>query len=138
MGLDDAENPVIFFDGVCNLCNSAVNFVIDHDPKRAFRFAALQSEAARNLLGPEKAKAQSTLSTVLLVEGGLISTRSTAALRVARRLGFPWNALYIFTLVPTPLRDWVYNVVADHRYRWFGKRETCRVPTPELKRLFLD
>jgi predicted DCC family thiol-disulfide oxidoreductase YuxK len=127
---------IILFDGVCNLCNGAVTFIIDRDPADYFRFAPLQSEVAQRLL-PDGVKADSTLSSLVLIEGGQCYTRSTAVLRIARRLRGGWPLLYSLIVIPRTLRDYVYSWVAANRYRWFGKRETCRVPTPELTSRFL-
>lgn len=128
--------PILFFDGVCNLCNASVNFVLKRDKAGRFRFATLQSPAAAELLDPFGLKA-SDLDTVVLLEDGRAYTRSTAALRVARRLRFPWNLLYAFILLPRFVRDPLYRFVARRRYRWFGKTETCRVPTPEVRSRFV-
>jgi predicted DCC family thiol-disulfide oxidoreductase YuxK len=131
------DHAVVLFDGVCNLCNGAVNFIIDRDPDGYFRFAPLQSDAAERLLaGTDTAGA--TLDTIILVEDGHVSMRSTAALRIARRLSGPWPLLAAFLAVPRPLRDAVYDWVAARRYRWFGRREKCRVPTLALKDRFLE
>ena len=121
------------FDGVCNLCNGAVTFIIDRDPDAYFTFAPLQSEMAHDLLG----EAAERLESIVLVENGKHYTESTAALRIARRLRGPWPLLYGFVVVPKALRDSVYRFIAANRYRWFGKRESCRLPTPELKKRFL-
>ena len=129
--------PVILFDGVCNLCNGAVNFVIDHDPAGHFRFGALQSEGGSALLHAHGLGA-AYLDSLVLVESGRVHTKSDAALRIARGLGAPWAlAYYAFVAVPKPLRDAVYNVVAANRYRWFGRQESCRMPTPELRARFV-
>ena len=132
------EHPVILFDGVCNLCNHSVNFIIDRDPQARFRFAALQSPAAQALLAarglpPPAAEPES----ILLLAGDKVHQRSGAALRIARGLRGAWPLLSAFLLVPAPLRDWVYRWIARNRYRWFGKSDTCRMPTPELKARFL-
>jgi predicted DCC family thiol-disulfide oxidoreductase YuxK len=130
-------SPVILFDGVCNLCNGAVQFVIARDPAARFHFAALQSAAASRLI--ESAGAPENLpDSIILVEDGRVWTRSTAALRIARQLSFPWSAAYALIAVPRPLRDWIYNLVARNRYGWFGKREACTVPTPALRARFLE
>ncbi len=126
----------MLFDGVCNLCNGFVVFIIARDPSGRFRFAPLDSEAARLLLrecGIECALPDS----VALIERGTVYTRSSAALRIAKRLRFPWPLLYALICVPRPLRDSVYDLIAHHRYGWFGKRDTCMVPTPELRSRFL-
>ncbi len=131
---------MILFDGVCNLCNGFVQFVIERDPAAHFRFASLQSQAASAMLrAHHSTRDRSDIpDSVVLVEGDRVSTQSTAALRVARRLGFPWNLGYVFVIVPKPFRDAVYAWVARNRYRWFGKRDVCMVPTPELRGRFLS
>ena len=127
----------ILFDGVCNLCNGFVQFVIARDPSARFRFAALQSDAAARLL--REARVRSPLpDSVVLVEDGRVYVRSEAALRIARGLRFPWPLFYGAVVIPRGIRDRVYDVVAAHRYRWFGRRETCMIPTPDLRRRFLD
>jgi predicted DCC family thiol-disulfide oxidoreductase YuxK len=126
---------VLLFDGVCTLCNGFVRFVIERDPAGRFQFAPLQSDAARRMLG---AAPQPWPDSLVLVEDGRLFTRSTAALRVARGLRFPWPLAYGFVAVPRPVRDWVYDVVARNRYRWFGRRDVCMVPTPELRSRFLN
>ena len=127
---------VILFDGVCNLCNGAVQFVIERDPAARFGFAALQSPVAARLMGSSRSGGR--LDSIVLIEEGRIWSQSTAALRIARRLRFPWPALYAMIVVPRPLRDWIYNLVARNRYTWFGEREACMVPTPALRARFLD
>ena len=131
------DSPIILFDGVCNLCNASVQFVMDRERGRTFRFAALQSEAGQALLKRHKLPA-GELSSVVLLEQGRGFTRSTAALRIARRLRFPWPLAYGLVLIPPLLRNWVYDLVARNRYRWFGKSESCRVPAPELHERFLS
>jgi predicted DCC family thiol-disulfide oxidoreductase YuxK len=126
----------ILFDGVCNLCNASVLFVVDRDPQARFTFAALQTDEARQLLA-ERGYRGTDLSTVLLVEGDHVYERSTAALRVARHLAGAWPLLYAFIVVPRSVRDAVYAWVARNRYRWFGREATCRIPTPELRARFL-
>ena len=126
---------MLLFDGVCTLCNGLVRFVIERDPAGRFQFAPLQSDAARRLL---RAVPQPWPDSLVLVEDGRLFTRSTAALRVARGLRFPWPLAYVFVAVPRPVRDWAYDAIARNRYRWFGRREVCMVPTPELRSRFLD
>ena len=130
-------SAVILFDGVCNLCNGFVQFVVARDPQARFRFAALQSTAAGALLRDASVTAPLPDSMVL-VEDGRVYMRSTAALRVARGLRSPWPAAYLLIIVPRVIRDRVYDVIAAHRYRWFGRRESCMVPTPDLVRRFLS
>jgi predicted DCC family thiol-disulfide oxidoreductase YuxK len=129
-------HPVLVFDGVCGLCNASVDFVIRHDRRGVFRFTPSQSEVGRSLLERFGVNPDD-VQTVYLVEGGRIKARSTAALLVARRLGFPWSLASVFLLVPRPLRDLVYRWIARNRYRWFGKKETCRLPNAEERARFL-
>ena len=131
------QHPLILFDGVCNLCNGAVNFIIDRDPEARFRFASLQSEFGQRELH-RLGLPDDVLETIVLLEDGQARLKSTATLRIARRLGLPWLLLYGLIVLPRPVRDWIYDGVARNRYRWFGKRESCRVPTPELMERFLE
>lgn len=128
---------VVLFDGVCNLCNAWVRFVIDRDPAGRFVFATLQGEVGRRLIAGRTGK-DPDLGSVVLLEEGKVRTRSTAALRIARRLRGGWPLLYAFVAIPRPLRDAVYDWIARNRYRWFGRRETCAVPTAETRDRFLD
>ncbi|MDZ7689193.1 MAG: thiol-disulfide oxidoreductase DCC family protein [Halobacteriales archaeon] len=139
-GGESDSRPVILFDGVCNLCNSFVNFVMDRDGG-AFRFASIQSDVGAELmrdagLSPEE------LETFVVVDGdtddGNVYTKSTAALYVLRRLGLPYSLLYVFVIVPPFLRNPFYDFVASRRYSWFGKRDECRVPDEETKDRFLS
>jgi predicted DCC family thiol-disulfide oxidoreductase YuxK len=129
---------VVLFDGVCNLCNGVVVFIIARDPRGRFRFASLQSDAARRLLGQPDPASSAPPASVVLVEGDRVFTQSTAALRIARGLGLPWRLAYGLIAVPRPLRDWLYGVVARHRYRWFGQRDVCMAPTPSMRARFLE
>lgn len=135
--LPDDDHAIVFFDGVCNLCNGAVNFIIDRDPEGYFRFAPLQSDVAQRHLD-ETSKSAGELDTIVLLERGNAYMRSTAALRIARKLSRPWPLLFLAIVVPHPLRDAAYNWIANNRYGWFGRRDQCRMPTPELKDRFLD
>lgn len=131
------NHGVLLFDGVCNLCNGFINFIIDHDEAAYFRFGTLQREPARSFLWSAGYDPE-VLDSVVLVENGRIYRESTAALRVFQRLGFPWALLAAFQVVPRPLRNAVYRKVAANRYDWFGTRNQCRLPTPELKARFID
>ena len=135
--MNSTAPPVILFDGICNLCNASVDFVIKRDRQELFRFASLQGKAAQALLREYKLPSD-TVNTVILVEGGKGYIRSTAALRIARHLPFPWPLLSLLLAVPPFIRDLVYDVVARNRHRWFGRADTCRVPAPELRARFLD
>jgi predicted DCC family thiol-disulfide oxidoreductase YuxK len=127
---------VLLFDGVCTLCNGFVQFVIRRDPAGRFQFAPLQTGAAHRLLATHGS--HPLPDSLVLVERDRVFTRSVAALRVARGLRFPWPLAYVLIAVPRPLRDWAYDIVARHRYRWFGRRDVCMVPTPELQSRFLS
>lgn len=133
----DPRNPTILFDGVCNLCNGSVQFILRRDPQARFRFASLQSEAGQRLVTQQGLDPQ-VLSSVILIEDGKVYRESTAALRIARHMTGAWKLLRVFVLVPRPIRDAVYRLIARNRYRWFGKSETCWLPTPELRARFLD
>ncbi len=131
------DQAIVLFDGVCNFCNAGINFVMDRDPEKRIRFAPLQSEAGQRLL--KKFNLSPTaLDTLILIEGEKSYTKSAAALRIAKRLQGLWPLLYIFIVVPPFIRDAVYDFIARNRYKWFGKTEACRVPTPELKERFLE
>lgn len=131
-----SEFPVVFFDGFCNLCNGAVQFTIERDRKNIFRFSSLQSDYAQEKLsGFSLNKGQG--ESMVLLEDGKVYERSTAALRVARRLSGGWPLLYGFIIIPRFIRDAVYKYIAKNRYKWFGKQESCWVPTPDLKAKFL-
>lgn len=133
-----AAPSVVIFDGVCNLCDAAVNFIIARDPAGRFHFASNTSAAAKALLHQCGFPADAPPQTIVLVEpDGRCHTKSSAALRIACRLSGAWFVLYAGIVVPRPLRDWAYDWVARHRYRWFGRRESCRMPAPELKARFL-
>lgn len=132
----DSSSPIILFDGVCNLCNSSVNFIIDHDPKQQFRFASLQSEVAQNILSQFKNTSHG-LDSVVLWENDRIYFKSTAALKIAARLSGMWPLMNVFWIVPTVIRDNAYDFIAKNRYKWFGRQDACRMPSPELKNRFL-
>ena len=132
----NADKPLILFDGVCNLCNKSVQFVIKRDPEAQFQFASLQSNAGQQFL-KENNLPENNFNSFVLYERGKVFTRSTAALKVASKLkGWRWSkSLFI---IPKFLRDAVYNLIANNRYKWFGKRNECMIPTPELKERFLS
>ena len=129
-------DSVILFDGICNFCNSSVNYVIEHDPKGYFKFAALQSEIGERL---KEKFCIDTIRTdsVILIEDDKVFTRSTAALRIARKLSGPASLLYAFIIVPRPIRDLLYDQFAKRRYKFFGERDACMIPTPEIRARFL-
>jgi predicted DCC family thiol-disulfide oxidoreductase YuxK len=132
-----SDKPILLFDGVCNLCNGAVQFIIKRDKKAKFRFAALQSETGHQLLSDFQLSDE-YLSTLVLVENGKVYLRSDAVLRIAKSLGGFWSLAYGFIIIPRFIRDAAYDWVGRHRYQWFGKEESCMMPTPELKSRFLN
>ena len=131
---------LILFDGVCNLCNSLVQTVIERDEEMRFRFATLQSVAARRelekVMGAKEIEALP--DSIVLVDSDGVHIQSAAALRIARALGPPFALLGLGTMLPRPIRDAVYRLVARNRYRWFGRRDTCMTPTPDVMERFLD
>jgi predicted DCC family thiol-disulfide oxidoreductase YuxK len=131
------DRPIVLFDGVCKFCDASVNFLIDHDRAGRLRFAALQSQAGQDLLRRFGLR-QYDFDTAVLVEGERFSTRSTAVLRIASYLPPPFRYFAALLLLPAFLRDPAYNLLIGNRYRWFGRYDACRIPTPELKARFLD
>jgi len=127
---------IILFDGVCNLCNKSVTCVIKRDKKDVFRYAALQNEAGQRLVKKHDIDTSKT-DSIILVDGDRAYTKSTAALKIARHLGGGYPLLYGFMIVPNFIRNWVYDYIAKNRYKWYGKKESCMIPTPELKSKFL-
>jgi len=130
------DRPVVLFDGVCNLCNSFVNFVMERDDGE-FRFGSIQSDAGAEMMR-DAGLSPEALETFVIVDGDEVYTKSTAALYVLRRLGLPYSLLYPAVVVPSFLRDPFYDFVASHRYSWFGKRDKCRVPDEETKDRFIS
>ncbi|MBA4495277.1 thiol-disulfide oxidoreductase DCC family protein [Paenactinomyces guangxiensis] len=133
----DTDRAVILFDGVCNFCNKWVNLVIRHDPHGEFHFASLQSETGQSLLSANGLQSADLDSIVLIDKDGCF-THSTAVLRICRKLDGWWKFLYFFIIVPRPLRNIVYRWVAKHRYQFFGKQDSCMIPTKEIRSRFLD
>lgn len=131
------NHPVILFDGVCNFCNGVVNFIIKRDRGNVFKFAPLQSLQAKKLLS-DKLAGEEALKSIVLLENDKIYTRSTAALRICRHLYGPSRLLYGFIIIPAFIRDIFYKIISKYRYRWFGKREECMIPTPEIRTKFLS
>lgn len=130
-------DQVVIFDGVCNLCEFSVNFIYTRDSAGRFTFTPAQSPLGKHLLekfGIDTA----SLDTVVLVTRGRALTRSTAALDIARELDSPWNLLSLLGIVPTFLRDWIYDIIAAHRYQWFGRKESCMLPGADLKSRFRE
>lgn len=132
-----SNKPIILFDGVCNLCNNSVQFVIQHDKTDKFSFAALQSETGQALLKQYGLPAQG-FDSFVLVQNEKVFLKSTAALHVAKQLDGPAKLLFGFIIVPAFIRNAVYNLIANNRYKWFGKKDHCMIPTPALKAKFLN
>ncbi|OIP52294.1 MAG: thiol-disulfide oxidoreductase [Flavobacteriaceae bacterium CG2_30_34_30] len=128
---------IVLFDGVCNLCNYSVTLIIKKDKKDIFRFAALQSEIGRHLIQKYHIDT-SKLDSILLIEGKYYTYKSTAALRIAKYLKGWYSLFYVFIIVPPIVRNFFYDIIAKNRYKWFGKKESCMIPTPELKAKFLE
>jgi len=131
------KKQIILFDGVCNLCNTSVQFVIQRDTSGKFNYAALQSVAGQKLLKENNLPANEFYS-IILIKNGEVFQRSRAALEIARGLSGLWPLLYVFVIVPPFIRNGIYNWIAKNRYRWFGRKEECMIPTPELKSRFLN
>jgi predicted DCC family thiol-disulfide oxidoreductase YuxK len=130
------DHKIILFDGVCNLCNGSVVFVIKRDKRDEFRFATLQEEPGRKLVAKHNIDTSKT-DSIVLIEGEKSFTKSTAALRIARQLSGGYPLLYGLMIIPRFIRNWVYDLIARNRYKWFGRKDTCMIPTPELNRKFL-
>ena len=132
------QKQLILFDGICNLCNSSVQYVIKHDSKDKFMFTALQSEVGQQIIKEYNIDTAKTDSILLYTPEVRISSKSTAALKIAFQLGFPNNLLCVFFIIPPFVRNYVYDYIAKNRYKWYGKKESCMIPTPELKSKFLE
>lgn len=131
------SHSIILFDGICNLCNSSVQFVLRHDKNKKFNFASLQSDAALKLLLQFNVK-NSKLDSIVLIEGNKIYDKSTAALKIAKELHGFWSIFYVFILIPKPIRDFVYDFIAKNRYRWFGKKDSCLMSLNGVEDRFLS
>ena len=131
------NHPIILFDGVCNLCNSSVQYVIKHDPNARFTFASLQGKTGQELL-KKHGLSDNELNSFVLIINDKVFTRSAAALTVAKQLSGVTKMLYGFMIIPPFIRDGVYNFIAKNRYKWFGKKDSCMIPTPELSSRFLN
>lgn len=136
-----SEAPILLFDGVCNLCSKTVQFIVDHEREPTIRFCSIQSEKGHALLaehGMSHVVAQADPDTMVFVEGGRAFDRSTGALKIAAHLRAPWSWGRVALILPRFLRDVGYRIVAKNRYRWFGKTDSCLVPTKALRARFLD
>ncbi len=139
MGATNPLEPkqIILFDGLCNLCNSSVQFIIKRDSKNRFKFSSLQSS-----FGSKKLQAfglsSKDLYSIILVNEGTYLQKSDAALEIAKNLQQPWPLFYAFKIIPRFFRDWIYDLIAKNRYSWFGKKDSCMIPTQELKSRFIE
>ncbi|WP_405224337.1 thiol-disulfide oxidoreductase DCC family protein [Dokdonia sp. Asnod1-B02] len=131
------NKKIILFDGVCNLCNGAITFIIQRDKNDVFRYAPLQSEVGKNLAKKHEIDLDKVDSIILVTDQSAVA-KSTAALRIAKQLSGGWPLLTVFLILPRFLRNAVYDFIARNRYKWFGKKDACMIPTPELKSKFLD
>jgi len=132
----EISDNLVLFDGVCNLCNALVQFVIRHDPKAKFRFAAIQSDIGRKIF-QKYGMDTADLQTFVFISDKQVFLRSSAAIAVVSRFGGAWKMCAIFWLVPRFVRDAVYSAIARNRYRWFGRKDACMIPTPEIEKRFL-
>ncbi len=132
----ETQHYIVIFDGLCNLCNGAVQFIIRHDTKNKFVFASLQSEVAQKLVNEIQVK--SSLESIVLIKGHKHFEKSDAVLEIAKNLSGLWPMVYGFKIIPRFLRDILYNWIAKNRYTWFGKRDSCASPSPELSAKFLE
>ncbi|WP_028391273.1 thiol-disulfide oxidoreductase DCC family protein [Bacillus cihuensis] len=127
---------IVLFDGECNFCDKSVQFIIKRDPKGYYNFASLQSNIGQELL--KKYKLYSNLESFFLIEHDKAYEKSTAALRITKNLSGYWKFLYPLILVPVPFRNWLYRIIAKNRYKWFGKKDQCVIPSPEIRKRFID
>jgi predicted DCC family thiol-disulfide oxidoreductase YuxK len=127
---------IILFDGICNLCSSSVRFIIQRDPGREFKFASLQSEAGKQYI--EQYNILETIDSIVLIKDGKVYLESTAALKIASRLKWPWRIFGILLGIPKPVRDRLYKWIAKNRYKWFGKDESCMLPSKENRERFIE
>jgi predicted DCC family thiol-disulfide oxidoreductase YuxK len=131
------KHSIILFDGVCNLCNSAVQFVIRHDHNEIFKFVSLQSETGKKYLNKFQLS-EIELSSFILIEDEKVFSKSTAALKVIKKLKGPIKMLYVFIVIPGFIRNIVYNIISTNRYKWFGKRQDCLIPDDKISSKFLQ
>jgi predicted DCC family thiol-disulfide oxidoreductase YuxK len=131
------DKSIILFDGVCNLCNASIQFILKRDYNKKYLFASLQSDAAKEIL-LQYTDEKINLETIILIENGKIYNKSTAVLKIWKNLNYLHTVLYICLLIPKPIRDWFYTKIAKNRYKWFGKKQSCKIPNKEIRNRFLD
>ena len=129
------NNPILLFDGVCNYCNRWVNFIIRHDKKKKFRFAALQSEAGKKLL--KQYNITEDADSAVLIYLGKVYLKSSTGLHILYHLGGIYSLAFVFIIVPAYIRDYYYDIIARNRYKWWGKRNECMIPSQDVKERFL-
>lgn len=134
--MNTSNRPILLFDGICNFCDQSVQFVIRHDKLNTFKFAALQSKVGQELLKKYNLPTEN-FDSFVFISNDRCYQKSTAALHVCRGLGGIWRILYLLIVIPRPLRDRFYNLVAKNRYKWFGKKDQCMIPSPEVRKRFL-
>ncbi len=132
------NKQLVLFDGVCNLCNDAINYVIKHDKNNVFMFAPLQSETGKQIIEKFNIDTRKMDSILLYSSGNELTYKSKAAIKIASKLGFPRNLLPVFYVIPPFIRNSVYDFIAKNRYKWFGRKESCMIPTKELNAKFLN
>jgi len=131
------SNPIVLFDGLCNLCTTSVQFLIACNKKENLHFASLQSNFAIKLLAKLKVPAPD-LNTIIFIENEQVYTKSTAAFELTKHLSYPWRSIYYFRFIPRSITDWIYNLISKNRYNWFGKKNHCLLPKPEWKHRFFE
>ncbi len=132
------SRPLLLIDGVCNLCNGAVQFLISHDHKHLLRYGSLQSENGKQILQSLGIQSQTPPESMIFIFNGKAYIKSEAWLEIIKTLGGLWKTFLIFKILPVQTRDFIYDWIARNRYRWFGKKESCPIPSPETKNLFID
>jgi predicted DCC family thiol-disulfide oxidoreductase YuxK len=136
MGSNIQIEKIVLFDGVCNLCSTSVQFIIRHNKHADIKFTSLQSEFGQSMLS--RFQLSSEVKTIVFIKGGKAFLRSDAALEVCKELNGFYPFFRFFKIIPTSIRDWVYNLIAKNRYQWFGKKDQCWIPTPELRNRFIS
>jgi len=132
------NKKIILFDGICNLCNTSVQYIIKRDGKKIYSFASLQSDITKKILSQFNQKSFNNYDSIILIENEKVYYKSTAALRIAKNLSGLNKILYIFIIIPKPFRDFIYDFIAKNRYKWFGKKDNCMLPTPNMKSRFIE
>lgn len=131
------SNPIVLFDGLCNLCTTSVQFLLAYNRKENLQFTSLQSDFAKKLRMQYNVS-NSELSTIIFIENKQVYTKSTAAFELTKHLIYPWRAIYYFKYIPKSITDWIYNLISKNRYNWFGKKNYCMIPKPEWKHRFFE